>query len=245
MPSGAYGKLRAVSPVVVTRFEWPDESVTASIPGMDFRLQFTRRAYGGGGIAPAPNPDEREVARFVGILLTAAFPVDGVVLPDANPSVNTPIKQICSGRAEVLLTDRRMAVVLGEGSGKLGRVSEEGGSVVAIEVPYRAVNSVAVVRKRTTFRGVKDREVRCYTRHPMGALDIEPVVRMFPAPAEAVRVAVAEFADALIDAICADALSATLMSNEERFRFNRVRRGERVVEDLDIVAELHGMKADG
>jgi len=176
----------------------------------------------------------------MGILLGAQFPVAGVVLPNPNPTVNTPIERICDGSAEVLLTDRRMAVVLIQGSGKLGRVSEEGGTVVAIEVPYQAVSSVAVVRKRTTLRGVKDRQVRCYTRHPIGVVDFEPVVRMFPAPSKAVRIAVSECADTLVDAICADAVSATLMSNEERLRFNEVRRGERVVEDLDIVAELHG-----
>ncbi|MFD6696497.1 hypothetical protein [Micromonospora aurantiaca (nom. illeg.)] len=139
----------------------------------------------------------------------------------------------------MILTEGRMCIVLIRASGSLGRANAERGTIVAIEVPYRSLGSIALVRQKKTLRGVREEAIRCYTNRPPGAIDLEPIARLEPSDDDKpVRVTFAELFNQLVEAACDDALRAVLMEAKERQRLERVRAGERTVEELDIVAEI-------
>lgn len=205
---------------------------------MGFRLTVAGHANGDAGITPMAAEDEHERGRFAGIC-QAVFPTgpDGRPLPHGKTGV---MRQVFFGAAEILLTERRLCAAMISSSGSLGRTDDERGTVIAVDVPYRALGSVALTRERRFFRGVKDTGVRCYAARPAGALDIEPVASVDPTTGKGTRTEMTAFFDLVTRLACADALTETLIEAPERRRLEKVRDGARTVEDLDVVAEIRG-----
>lgn len=228
---------RPDSPVWISRFEWPSHDTSVPVPGMGFGVELVSRFTGEPGISPAAAADEREVARFVAPWLIALFPVGSDGRPLTEPTRTGDPRRVCSGGAEILLTNRRMAVVVVKGYGKLGKVDEREGSIIAIDVPYRSLGSVAIVRKKKILRSVSERSVRCRTTSPPGGIDVEPLARLGENSAS---ISFTEFADTLIRTACDDLLTATLMEAAERHRVERLRQGARESDGLDVVAEIAG-----
>ena len=231
---------RSDSPVWISRFEWPSLETELRVPGMGFGPRLVNRANGEAGISPVPAPDETEISRFMATFFRAVFPAGADGLPLSDPAGTGELKEICAGGAEVLLTDARMAVVMVKGWGVYGKVENESGSVVVVDVPYRALGSVELVRKRRISWRVKDVALHGYTTLPAGVIQLEPFARMDPDLGNPRKVRFVEFMDDLVQAACTARLSATLMEKDERNRLERVRDGERVAEGLDVVAELEG-----
>lgn len=223
--------------IVISRFEWPSLDTRLPVPGMGFHLRLTNRHNGDGGIAPIAAPDETELGRFVVAYCRVIVPVDDGGRPASSDQVG-PLREVCIGGGEVVLTEHRMCLVLIKGNGALGKVDDERGSVIAIDVPFRAVGSIALVREKKAFRGIKERQIRCYCHRPPGAIDIEPLARLPAGNGRPIRIGLTEFFEQLVQLACDDALKATLMEANERKRLQQVRDGARTVEDLDIVAEI-------
>ncbi|WP_328383537.1 hypothetical protein OHQ88_13805 [Micromonospora zamorensis] len=229
---------RAFESVLISRFEWPDHQVRQRLPGMGFEVRITNRPNGAAGITPAPTSEETELARFVVGYCRALFPVDDHGLLLADPDRPGPIREVCVGGGEVMLTDRRMSVVLIKASGALGRAKDERGSIVAIDAPYQALGSAAIVRVKKAFRGARDRSVRWYATRPTGAIDLEPIARIDSDGGRPIPASCALLFDALVAAAGDDALRATLVEADERRRVQWVRDGGRTADGLDIVAEI-------
>ena len=233
------GKPHANSPVLASRFEWPDVIEQATIPGFSYGLRTVARVDNALGIAPVPMDDETELDRFVVSWVRAILSVDARGLPSLDPSMSGNLKEICIGAGEVLVTENRLAIVLIQAeSGPLGNAKDEHGSVIAFDVPFRAINSIALTRKKK-FRKVKDDAVRLYIGRPAGAIDLEPLARTTIGSDKPTPTSLPEFFDIVVMTACRHALSATLMELPERQRLERILNGARMVEDLDVVAEIN------
>ncbi|WP_306204354.1 hypothetical protein [Actinoplanes sp. RD1] len=225
------------APVRISRFAWPSHETALPAPGGAFRLRLGTRINGDAGIFPEAAEGEHELARFVIGYCRAVVPVgtDGRPLAFGKDG---PLGEVCVGGGEMVLTGSRLCLVLIKATGALGKADDERGSVICVDVPFGSIGSIALLRRKRAFRGIKDRQLRCYLSRPAGALDIEPVAVFVAGEKRPVRIGLAAAYDQIVRAVCEDALSATLLEAGERDRLRLVRDGARTYDELDLVADI-------
>ncbi|MFC4851868.1 hypothetical protein [Actinophytocola glycyrrhizae] len=208
------------------------------MPGTDAHLRIINRANGDVGISPERAPDERELDRFVAHWASGGFPVGANGLPLPVPTGGVGLREVFAGGAEILVTEVRIVIVLVKGDSAFGKVYDERGTVVVVDLPYRSLTSVEVEREKGLFGRIKKKGVGLFTNRPLGRVAVNPMARLDANAGNPVLADDNEFADAIVRAAASYRLTATLMEKQERQRLERVRDGARVLDGLSVVAEL-------
>jgi hypothetical protein len=225
-----------------TSFQPPFTMVTGAlptepveVPGLNFKIRrVTRRGAERAAIVPAVGESENGYFVAMGGAMATITP-DGRPPTQADSATSTQHK-IYYGVAALLVTNRRLCVLVVRGDTILGKVNEQRGSLLALSFAFESINSIEIARRKGAFGRVKESEVKVLSFAPPAGLLLEPKYRLAVDPdAPAATTSYSAFADILIEAACTHLLQ-TVTDHQEHSRLDQIRAGHRLRDGLDLVA---------
>lgn len=201
------------------RVRLAEEGRAGRYPEFDFHFS---------GPHPTAAAGERELNRWV-VYGGATFVATDAGEPIGRSGGSGRMLQLFVGGAEVLLTDRRLLVVVIEGETIVGPVGGRSGHMLLLSYPLDRIESVGVDRKKRIFGGVKETRLQILSVSCMAALVFDDIIAdSGPGPRgfQRFRGTKRDVVEALVRPVVA-ARRPTADANEER-ELRAVESGKRI-----------------